>query len=62
MEVVTVATSNWSRDMDRRIEQMRRDPVQYLEVARREARRGNPLTASVSSRRTQQTEKREPRR
>ncbi len=62
MEVVTVATSNWSRDMDRRIEQMRRDPVQYLEVARREARRSNPLTASVSSRRTQQTEKRDPRR
>ncbi len=41
-----MANDKWAAQMDRRVEQMRRDPVQYVEAAKREASR----TVLVASR------------
>ncbi len=45
-----MASSKWSTEMDRRVAEMRRDPVKYVEAARREARRTSSLSGSAPSR------------
>lgn len=49
-----MAERRWSTEMDRRIVEMRRDPVKYVEAARRDAGR----TTTVSSDRRESADSR----